>query len=238
MDKQYKLEYNIRIGNKNKTVLIVIPFPKDYPNNAFYKEYSHSGIAYAKITVQNQSKSKTSNIHINQLYVNAARTVNATAEEKAKSKGLGIRLLRKILSVAVKNDIIDSNLQNYITLEASGGVCDNTYPFDKIVPTEQCYKFLKMYKDTYKYAKDKDFTIEELNNLVCDIKQNNKLVYYYYKLGFRVMNYDDGMSVKMCCLLSSFMKQLNKNKNNSNEINPFTNKKINKNGLTYQRLYV
>jgi len=111
---------------------------------------------------------------------------HATPEERFLTKGLGHRMLCEAVDWGIKNEKIDEE-NGTIELDASGGKCNDEMIqniMDTIEEDEMDILLENFPQSVHELqSEQKDYTIKDKARMVCEYKQNQRLVSHYKKYG-------------------------------------------------------
>lgn len=212
LDKEYPLFFEI-LQTEHK-IVIRIPFPDGYPDTALSNELV-MGLALLEL-VNRDDGIYLANFFLKPLMKRYRPFV--LPNELAPLKGLGKIMLclgLNIFSSAIK-PIRDSTM---IFLEAAGGECfDENIKNYEDIPIEELIKRLrrnertaeilkKSIEGTGKIKKHTKKDREKLENALCEIDANYRLVDYYRSYGLSIIDETIGTSIKMAGKVSDMLKK-------------------------------
>jgi len=180
------LEKNITENKRRGTEFIInVPYPKTYPETQFKKNNKEKCLAELFCTFRKEKEGMI----LHTFYVYTSPSLNdATPEERFLTKGLGHRMLCEAVEWGIENKKINEE-NGRIELEASGGKCNDemiqnimdTIQEDEIEMDRLLENFPQSVKDIQ--SEKKDYTIRDKARMVCEYKQNQRLVSHYKKYG-------------------------------------------------------
>lgn len=181
------LEKNITENKRRGTELIIkVPYPKTYPETQFKKNNKEECLAELFCTFRKKKNKEDMELILHTFYVYTSPALNdATPEERFLTKGLGHRMLCEAVDWGIQNEKI--NDAGTIELDASGGKCNDDmiqHIMDTIEENEMdilLENFPQSVQDIQ--SEKKDYTKYDKARMVCDYKQNQRLVSHYKKYG-------------------------------------------------------
>lgn len=179
------LEKNITVNKRGTELFITVPYPKTYPETQFKKNNKHDCIAELFCTFKKNKKDEMEMIlHMFYVYTSPA-LYDATPEERFLTKGLGHRMLCEAVDWGIENKKI--NDEGTIELDASGGKCNDDM-IQHIIDTikeDDMDILLENFPESIRavQSESENYTIRDKARMVCDYKQNQRLVDHYKKYG-------------------------------------------------------